>query len=471
MPIRERITVVRRGSRTTTRPPYRSIRNDRPPRPSIADYDSYEDFSPVVSEGMSDSESSSGDSFALKNSTSRRKRHRKDEVRDEPRALVRRAKKARTVENLLEELDELHQENERLKGGVGERAPTPPPAAPTYTYQIFHCINDSTYLDEPQWVAGERGPQLHSRNPVRKVDYYLDQHPEIAFVFYKDYKSEAPADRSKLETKDGVFRAPVPVRQSLSLISSSMRDAVERLVQSVPDFGEYFPHFDAAREIATPYLFMYYSIPYIPDILPDLDPLSRSLVEKLQKSIEDSHGYEYTSANLQFRKGLVARHLVKYLIRPGDVLVSPKGPSTQAYIALDWPTEREPPIDGHPEDYEEYDRYRRRKMPRWRPEARPSGGRKFLRYEWMIPVWHWRFDGDFEMTQTQLTLRMKSTYEEEAVNINELNILPLEHGPRRWRKQLETRGEMFWKLRFKKFVSYSGHARGELNNVRIQFRL
>ncbi|ERF73697.1 hypothetical protein EPUS_00951 [Endocarpon pusillum Z07020] len=287
----------------------------------------------------------------------------------------------------------------------------------------------------------------------------------MAFVYYKYYNSEAPVNKSKIETKDGVFRTPKPTQQTLCFVSNHMVAAVESLVSEVPDFGVYFPHFDTLNDIQAPYLFMYYSLPFMPDILPKLDPLSRNLLQELQKTIDESHGWEYASANAKAGKGLVARHLVKYLIKPGDVLVDIQGLETQAYQALEWAEELPPDDDGDREDYEDYD-ISRRKIPLKRgPKSQSNDVRKKLRYKWRLPVSSWRFDGHFEMHKEVIFINMKVAYEDQEVPINQLSIFPLAFAPKGVRNTLEQRGRMFWKLRHGKFVSYQLDEDGGLSNI------
>ncbi|KAF7502675.1 hypothetical protein GJ744_005263 [Endocarpon pusillum] len=169
--------------------------------------------------------------------------------------------------------------------------------------------------------------------------------------------------------------------------------AVESLVNEVPDFGEYFPHFDPLEDIQSPYLFTYYSLPFMPEILPKLDPLSRNHLQELQRTIYESHGWEYALANAKAGKGLVARHLVKYLIKPGDIIVDIQGLKTQAYQALEWAEEMPPDDDGDREDYEDYNILRRKIPPKRGRKSQSNDVRKTLRYKWQLPVSSWRFDG------------------------------------------------------------------------------
>ncbi len=409
-------------------------------------------------------ESSRDDGGRRRHARSKNQRRRQPPRDSAMLTIVPRSSKSTQEDDLIERLEFLERENHRLRSGV--RAETPLPAAPTYTFQIFHCFDNAAYLDEPHWVPGEGDPRLRSSCPVRNIDYYIDQHPEIAFVFYRDYESRPPADRTKFETKDGVYRTPLSKNQSLSLVAPSMVKAVEELVQEVPEFGEYFPYFDPEKEIKAPYLFMYYCMPFIPDVLPKLNPLSRNLVNQLQKGIKATHGHEYTSATLQAKKGLVARHLFKYLIRPGDILVNLRGPATQAFIALDWAEEVLPAIDGDPEDYELFDHLRRKRTPKRGPKAKPINAQKSLRYTWQVPVSHWEFDGAFEMREELMSIKMKVGYEEESVRIDQLNFVPLKYAPEGLWETLERRGKMFWKLRQKRFVTYHRREDQELSSVR-----
>jgi hypothetical protein len=194
-------------------------------------------------------------------------------------------------------------------------------------------------------------------------------------------------------------------------------------------------------------------------------------MNQLQKSVKATHGHEYALARLQAEKGLVARHLFKYLIRSGDVLVSLRGPATQAFIALDWAEENPAAIDGDPEDYEVYDHLRRKRTPKRGPEAKTINAQKLLRYTWHVPVSHWEFDGTFEMREERIKIKMKVGYEEESVHIDELNIVPLEYAPEGLWDILERKGKMFWQLRHKKFVMYHRREDKELSSVRQASRL
>jgi hypothetical protein len=212
---------------------------------------------------------------------------------------------------------------------------------------------------------------------------------------------------------------------------------------------------------------MYYSAPFIDDIRPELDLTSQNLIGQLQTAIDQSHGYEYKSAKLQAEKGMVARHLLKYLIRPGDVLINNHTTTLQAYIAMGWADSPEEIMEDSL--YEEWDYVRRKRIPRYGPLAKAAGSKKTTTYRWTVPVWYWRFDGVFSKHEIGLKIYMNVGYEEEAVEIKSLNIYPLKYAASETRALLEKRGKSFWAMRHKRFVSYQRSADEELHNVRATF--
>ncbi|KAL9619294.1 MAG: hypothetical protein Q9160_006059 [Pyrenula sp. 1 TL-2023] len=261
--------------------------------------------------------------------------------------------RSKNQEHLIEELDNLRLENERLRAEISTSSV--PLAAFGHTYKTLYIFDRGTYLNEPHGEPGDRAVSLRASNPLRNTDYYLDQHPEIAFVFYKTYESRPPADLSKIQTKDGVFKDPKPDKETLFLRASEILEAVEEFVERVPKFKDYFPHFDPYADIKAPYLFMYYSQPFVIIVLTELDDKHRGLMQKLYQAIIENYGWEYEAAKRQAKKGIVSRNLFKYLIQPLEVLVSPQGNNTEAYLTLDWVEEQPIEFSDTDEQYEEYD--------------------------------------------------------------------------------------------------------------------
>ncbi|CAN9106303.1 unnamed protein product [Alternaria alternata] len=310
-------------------------------------------------------------------------------------------------------------------------------------------------------IPAKSSTYFKESNPVPNMGYYLERHPEIAFAIYKGYDERPPEDFRELVTTDGLYRSPRPTTESLSLIAPAMLDAVDQLIQHIPRFDDYFPNLDLQEEIPAPYMFMYYSAPFISELLPRLDIFSQDLIRQLKATIEQSHGSEYESAKLQAEKGRVTHNHLDYLFRPGDVLVSngADGHAPQAYIATGW-VQRRAAGSGNKQEKSSS-----------KHGNRTNGGpsRKSTQYIWDIPVWYWDFDGSFAKHQTRIDIVMSLGYEEDSIRIRDLNIYPIRYADEEIRTLLEKRGKTFWSLRHRKFISYMRSEGDELYNIEDRY--
>ncbi|KAI0451735.1 AAA family ATPase [Xylaria acuta] len=249
-----------------------------------------------------------------------------------------------------------------------------------------------------------------------------------------------------------------------------MIDTVKDFVGRVPHFRKLFPTFNPQAKIESPYLFMFHSAPYLPEILPELDSVSSSLLVQLDKCIRESHGYEHDSAKSLAKEGRVSNDLFGYLIRPGDVLVGRDGPLTQAYIALQWAHKDEGPPQARVAGFK-YDEWKAQK-------GAPTKGcdahkqQEFqIWYGWTVKVWSWEFNGNYfaASVEQQLELGIEAGHSAEIVPIDQLEIIPLQYATSDVRDQLERRGRMFWALRHGRYITYQPSGEGELSNAADRF--
>ena len=233
-----------------------------------------------------------------------------------------RSHKPNDLDHLLECLETLERENHQLRLASAEQSLTlTSPPILQYMWRTLHCVAGDTFLDPPQWTKGERRPVLHSARPLQNVDFYLDQHPELAFVFFREYNDRPPADMSLIMTKDGVYRNPEPFKETLALLSEHIISAIKQVQRQLPGIPNVFPQFDPGDEIPAPYLFFYYSLPLLENVQLGLTPVEKSLLSQLTNSIQASRCEEYPDAKICTNRGTVSNKLMKYLIKPGHVLV------------------------------------------------------------------------------------------------------------------------------------------------------
>ncbi|KAF7502674.1 hypothetical protein GJ744_005262 [Endocarpon pusillum] len=81
-------------------------------------------------------------------------------------SLVRQSASSNTVDDLLDQVNRLKYENEQLRSGG--RAITPPPVVLAFDHQVFYCIDETMYLDEPRWERGDRHP-----SSIRRWHLYI----------------------------------------------------------------------------------------------------------------------------------------------------------------------------------------------------------------------------------------------------------------------------------------------------------
>jgi hypothetical protein len=369
------------------------------------------------------------------------------------------------IQSLMDELLALREENERLKQGSNDLHESKRASRLPYTSHVFHDVRDVLYLDEPHYEHRPVGGLILCASiPIRSDRHFLRQHPEIAFAIYKKYRRPMSNSLSKVASLDGVFQIPTPSSESISLVAEDMQYAVEEFVEQVPFFHHNFPDFDSKQKLQSPYMFMFYSSPFLKDILLGLDPTSQDLLQQLDSTIHKSYGREYELARNQAEHGVVSRHLMRYLIRPGDVLIEGgASESSQAWISTSW-LETFGEINKE-RNSEEWRSARKQRTPMRSGMSEIAGHDKISTYGWDVSAWAWQYDGVFEKQYKTLRIYMWNTREEEAVNITSLSIYPLKYAPPQVRASFEQRGRMFWSLRNWRFISYLRED-DELHNVR-----
>ena len=382
-----------------------------------------------------------------------------DEHGFEPSSRESSPHKSNEAHDLLNRIKNLEHENRRLRDGEPSAAPPP---VPHYTWRTLHAIRHDIFLEPPQWLEGELGPTLYANLPLQNVEHYLEQHPEIAFLFYKDYHAQPPTDLAQILSKDGVFKPAEPFSESLLLISEHIVSAVEILAERLPEFFDLFPDIDFEKEIRAPYLFAYYSIPLLASVQLHLSPLQNDLIMKLTDSILANYGDEYIEAKRLTSRGVITKKLMKYLIQPGDVLVKNDALIPRAYIATTWAAEQDDRPDALSIEFRESRNHKKAKS-----KTSSSSSPEQRKYSWHIEVWSWEFDGCFRKVEQVVKLQLKVSGDSIEVDINNLNFFPIKYGSRELKTTLEERGKTFWKCRIKNFVSYTEDDGGVLSSVRL----
>lgn len=302
------------------------------------------------------------------------------------------------------------------------------------------------YFDAPQTTSGQDGQRmLRSQLPVTNFDLYLEQNKDISFVVYKTY--EMPQDTSKNKLKGprrtfGHNSSDAKVHESIQPVNEALMNAVAALLEAEDGYESILMDFRETSELFYPYLFVFHR-------RDEWDSIRRSLPESchhqmtmLWNYIVQSQGAEYAAAETMIANNKIAPGLLKYLFKPGQLLVQ-KGPEgMQGLVCIDWP-----------EAMHQRGILSRKPGSIFQNKSHDTGSNRSLE----LNAWHWEFDGAFRRKKVTLTVSIGSgTNEELGTPIDTLNIFPLAFASRDTIEQIQCRGKSFWKCRRRALVSYKG---------------
>ncbi|KAK3312174.1 hypothetical protein B0H66DRAFT_570194 [Apodospora peruviana] len=226
------------------------------------------------------------------------------------------------------------------------------------------------YLCEPEWMQAEHGTELKASMPLKDLNRYLDRHPEISFVVFKEYEYSSLEDAKEAQPDDydsddgddpDVLPPPRPSKESILFTSDTMLDAIEDLTSMYPSFHKVFPDLNFEEEIQAPYLFLYYMYPQMIQghITARLSSAAQEQIALLNRFMGTTYLPMYQNVISAMDRGVLRADQIPFLVKPGDVIVT-LAPELQAHIVEGWLVEYH---EGSPE--------MEKKL---RSSARPGGG-------------------------------------------------------------------------------------------------
>ncbi|KAL2856642.1 hypothetical protein BJY01DRAFT_242688 [Aspergillus pseudoustus] len=292
-------------------------------------------------------------------------------------------------------------------------------------YRVLHRFTGSheIFFEPPVWepeedAFGERRYTVQFEFEGVKVDDFLDSNENIAFVIIKTYEPVSPDGFSTTHVRTADRRLlPSPESESLLFVSKDMIEAVEAFRMGQPNFHTIFPDFDARKEHPAPYLFWFTFRYAYPSAVKHLSFQHRSLLKSLAEWISENYQEEYERVDNELLRGVVCSETMKYLVRPGDVLVSREGGRDQAYLATSWAKER-----------------------------------------WKVFAWSYEVDGAFFYKNTTLEITFDIRDSNNKVDLRTLSVVPLQYTSLETAVSLQERGKNYWPYREKRLVSYYGSA-------------
>lgn len=313
----------------------------------------------------------------------------------------------------------------------------------------------SVFFDCPQWAQSPGGPddqkagkQLRSSLPLRDVSSYISKNPDVSFIVYRDYDGGADAedgDESPLVTH---------YQELVSVCARDLATAVISLLESKSEYSSFLSTFRTRQLVPAPYLFFYHSRPTINDFVKSLSGPSQRQMSLLIDYITQQYGEEYETADSLLRRSRISLPYVQYMFKPGDILVAGSKNKIQAFVSKSWPSNsvvkevynRQGVIDSN------VGSGKGKSKKHWRKVQ-----------SWPIDVWSWSFNGAFSKSHITINIQLELGDVEEK-DIADFDLRPLSYLSESQSQHLRTQGEILWRCRFRRLISYSEEANRYFQN-------
>lgn len=376
--------------------------------------------------------------------------------------------------NLRHKIEELTVELENLKGQLGEDTePWIPPTKDDHAipWRTIYRIKSKPYLGKPEWMHGDEEIKLIASMPVINVLDYIDRHPELLFLVFKDYVTDTYRDQAtptdEFYSLD-VLPPPVSDTESILITSRDMRNAVEVLVEAYPDFYTVFPSHDFMEEIPAPYFFLFHMFPQWKENVSQLKIFDQGYVNTLFKYLQVVFVPIYEDTLKALASGKVSGKHIPFLVKPGDILVQ-LGPVPQGFIATSWvkpvgtfhDKKKNSPSPHKGRDGISRERlgrlYRKDAIGKSDSNTDKDGGAdmKDPYGVWTVTGWNWVTNGGC-LYKNAVTLELYTNMSKTKVfNINEMDWFPLRYASDEIKELLLERGHKFWRCRTMQFVGYA----------------
>ncbi|KAJ5773368.1 hypothetical protein N7457_008264 [Penicillium paradoxum] len=329
-----------------------------------------------------------------------------------------------------------------------------------YQFRPMHELRENTgfsithnsawmgiYSDPPELIHRNMGaPYLRCNDPLTNFELYLALNRDISFIVFRNYKR-----RVERESPNARYTTPKPFSESILPVSEDLKEVIGDFL-SAREFQSMNNDFRGNGQVHSPYLFIYHSRG-----AKELEAKQRMSSEAQRQFdlfldyIQETRGEEYAAADLLLEKGKIRPEYLQYLFKSTDLLVSTKDKEETCHVAMDWPIQVQTGSSTNP--------------------------------SWYINGQTWGFDGDFYKIHTRLDFEIPESRDSKELKspqlgqhfeqlsqlpsyhdsdkdskreyaITDLVVFPIRYASEDLVRKLQRRGETFWKLRTRQYVSY-----------------
>ncbi|KAL6694520.1 AAA family ATPase [Trichoderma pleuroticola] len=297
------------------------------------------------------------------------------------------------------------------------------------------------FLDQPLWLEGATSSRgaFAGNLPLRSVSSYLSKHPEICCIIYRDYNVSSLIGTEPQDSDSDALVGPEQVGEFIEPATTKLANAITKFFDYYKFNRDSTANLHPTKLIA-PYVAIYHARgENLTCFLETLEHNQRIQFQTMLNYVFSRYGNDYSLVDEMTGKGKVTQKYIKYLFKPGAIIVHGKGQDARGYLCKSW-LEDQTPTNPNPS------------------KAAPNDTQVKRRFN--MPAWSWDFDGKFSREQTTLSMEFDAKDLSEK-SIEKLSIRPLAHLSESTKERLKNRGTWFWKCRTKHIVSYDDLPNGQ----------
>ncbi|KAM0470373.1 hypothetical protein ACHAPX_009993 [Trichoderma viride] len=317
---------------------------------------------------------------------------------------------------LQEKAKELQSENERLLHRLKREN------KPDVDFEVLHHISreagTETYLDEPYWAKTSNGIQLKANSPILYPDAYI-QYKSLDFTVERYYSADKEAPEIIEALRQNRIPNAVHLVEHIRPVSDGMREAMQHLKNS--EDPRKIPGILKDEVMVAPYYWWYYYRDQ-PDIFDNLSPPLAKLIRNLTDWIDANYGKLYSQVDGQFERGMVSIASLRFLIRPGDVLVHVDQDSVEAYLAsssIEAVYKGDLRVGISDENSGDVDEFNRLYV------AAPPTAKG--QQEWEVGAWSYGYNGQFFKETKRLSIKFSDDIENVEMPTRNLSVFPIRY--------------------------------------------
>ena len=336
------------------------------------------------------------------------------------------------------------------------------------------------FFDHPEWVRGQ-GTDSHIKSslPLTNFELYLEKNKDISFIVYQTFL-ESGIDNNE---SDRSAHSPQPAYETVRLVNKDLIGTIENLLGSQPQYEELAREFSQSLELPAPYLFVFHSRKNLEKFQDSLPVYARAQLTLLLNYVMEQYADEYNTADSLLSQNKISPQFLRYLFKPGDLLISRIDGQYQGYVSKSWPVKTRTTIRTRATTA-----YVGRVMPLYGSQEADMrmANDKITVHSCDVNVWHWEFDGSFQRKSSMLHLEIAEDGGNETdskgkrkvtaqgdmpgtgmgeKNISDLNLFPIQYASAEIVDICRRRGRTFWKCRTRSYVSYQTTERDSIQNL------